>query len=64
MKTFFLFITVLAICAVILTVLFLDRSEWPQYLPNSIGAAVINFSFYYFLRYAEKTGKEREKRNK
>lgn len=60
-KAFFLFIAVLATCASVLTVLFLDRSEWPEQLRKTIGAAVLNFGIYAWLRWAEKTGKEREK---
>jgi len=60
-KTVCLFIAILATVAAILTLLFLDRSEWPSNLRKSVGAAVLNFGLFFFLRYAEKKGKEREK---
>lgn len=62
-RAFFLFIAILATCAAILTVLFLDRSEWPQYLRKSLGSAAFNFGVYYFLRWAEKTAEDREKQS-
>jgi len=64
MKTFCLGIAILAVCAALLAFFFGNPQDLEQNLRKTIGAAVLNFGLYFFLRWAEKTGKEREAREK
>ena len=60
MKTFCLCIAITAVCAALLAVFFGNPQDLAQNLKKSVGAAVLNFGLYLFLRFSEKKGKERE----